>query len=70
MGCNKRYFSMDLLVQRYKEDPEMDIENAVGKTDVFFFNDEKSHEIISLWLADEDEKANEKLEEYVSRIFI
>jgi hypothetical protein len=59
---------MDLLVRRYNDDPENAIENAVGKTDGFIYTDEKSREIINLWLDGKEEKANKELKEYVSRI--
>ncbi len=68
MGFNKRYFSMELLATRYREDPVNAIDNAVGKTDGFIFTDEGSHEIIKLWSEGKEEEANKKLEEYVSRI--
>ena len=59
---------MDLLVRRYKDDPENAIENAVGKTDAFFFSDKESHEIIKLWSEGNEKEAYKKLKKYVSGI--
>ena len=68
MGFNKRYFSMKMLATKYEQNPKTAIEDAVGRTDGFFFQDDLSKEIITLWSEGEDDKAYKKLKEYVSGI--
>jgi hypothetical protein len=70
MGFNKRHFSMEMLATRYKQNPKTAIEDAVGRTDGFFFQDSLSREIITLWSEGEDDKAYKKLKDYVSGITI
>ena len=68
MSFNKRIFDIDLLVRYYREDPEIAICKAIGKTDCFIFYDEESREIVDLWIEGKIEEANEKLKKYVLRI--
>jgi hypothetical protein len=68
MSFNKRIFNMELLVSKFRENPTDAIENVIGKTDGFIFEDDLSAEIICMWLEDKEDEANKLLEEYVSGI--
>lgn len=70
MGFNKRIFDMDLLVRRFKHNPETAIDEAIGKTDAFIFRDEESRKIVYLWLDGKETEANKRLETYVSGITV
>lgn len=57
-----------MLADRYEQNPKTAIEDTVGKTDCFFFQDSLSKEILTLWSDGEDKKAYKKLKDYVSGI--
>ena len=59
---------MKMLTARYLQNPDTAIDDAVGKTDAFFFEDTLSKEIITLWSEGKDNEAYSKLKDYVSRI--
>jgi len=68
MSFNKRFFHIDLFVQKYKEDPENAISNAIGRADGFIFEDDISETIIKEWFKGDKKIANKILEDYVLRI--
>lgn len=57
-----------MLTIRFEQNPETAIDDAVGKTDCFIFQDDLSKEIITLWSEGKEKIAYKKLEEYVSGI--
>lgn len=68
MSFNKRFFSIDLLVNFYINYEELAIEKAIGKIDGFIFRDEESHRIIDLWVNDKKEESIKMLKDYVRRV--
>ena len=49
MGANKRTFKKDRIIEAYRADGYDGITKYVGKTDIFFFEDDFSHKVIEAW---------------------
>jgi len=68
MSFNKRSFSIEMLANYCKDNRELGIQIAIGKTDCFFFTDNDSKTVLDLWFDGKKEDARELIDNYVSRI--
>lgn len=67
MGFNRRIFNTEMLLHYHSCDRENGIQNAIGKTDGFVYEDAISHQVINLWISNQEEEAR-KILDNVSRI--
>lgn len=63
MGFNKRYVSIERVLDAYKKDPERGIDILVGKSDAIIFQDSISHEIFEEWFNGNRSSAIKKIED-------
>lgn len=63
MGFNKRIFNTVMLLNYHSCDRENGIENAIGKTDGFIYEDEISQKVIKLWIVNSKEEARKILDD-------